>query len=122
MCKSINHETNKRISQSAKQLINQFVMPDDVICRICLINKIGTIMDSSFTIIISSMSKSLSPEHTNMKHCWDHRQDIYIQLKLTIFCMLLTFSRTFSNDDGDTTEKQTRKTSVCGYDNGRSLS
>lgn len=25
-----------------------------------------------------------------------------------------TFSFTFSNDDGDTTEKQTRKTSVCG--------
>ena len=25
-----------------------------------------------------------------------------------------TFSLTFSNDAGDTTEKQTRKTSVCG--------
>lgn len=30
----------------------------------------------------------------------------------------LTFSFTFSNDAGATTEKHTRKTSVCGYDNG----
>ena len=34
----------------------------------------------------------------------------------------LTFSLTFSNDAGATTEKQTRKTSVCGYDKGLSLS
>lgn len=26
----------------------------------------------------------------------------------------LTFSLTFSNDEGETTEKQTKKTSVCG--------
>ena len=31
------------------------------------------------------------------------------------------FSFIFSNELGLTTEKQTRKTSVCGYDNGRSL-
>ena len=29
------------------------------------------------------------------------------------------FSLTFSNDAGEVTEKQTRKTSVCGYDSGR---
>lgn len=29
------------------------------------------------------------------------------------------FSRTFSNDAGDVTEKQTRKTSVWGYESGR---
>jgi len=29
---------------------------------------------------------------------------------------------TFSNDAGATTEKQTRKTSVCGYDRGLSRS
>ena len=34
----------------------------------------------------------------------------------------LTFSLTFSNEEGETTLKQTRNTSVCGYDKGRSLS
>ena len=29
-----------------------------------------------------------------------------------------TFSLTFSKDDGETTEKQTKNTSVCGYDKG----
>lgn len=29
------------------------------------------------------------------------------------------FSRTFSNEAGEVTLKQTRKTSVCGYDSGR---
>lgn len=33
-----------------------------------------------------------------------------------------TFSRTFSNDAGATTEKQIKKTSVCGYESGLSLS
>jgi len=32
------------------------------------------------------------------------------------------FSRTFSNEAGDVTEKQTKNTSVCGYDSGRSRS
>ena len=32
------------------------------------------------------------------------------------------FSLTFSNDAGDVTLKQTRNTSVCGYDSGRSRS
>lgn len=30
------------------------------------------------------------------------------------------FVRTFSNDGGETSEKQTRKMSVCGYESGRS--
>lgn len=33
-----------------------------------------------------------------------------------------TFSFTFSNEEGDTTEKQTRNTSVCGQLRGRNLS
>ena len=33
-----------------------------------------------------------------------------------------TFSLTFSKDAGDTTEKQTKNTSVCGYDSGLSRS
>ena len=32
------------------------------------------------------------------------------------------FSRTFSKEAGEVTEKQTRKTSVCGYDSGRKRS
>lgn len=32
------------------------------------------------------------------------------------------FEVTFSKDDGLATEKHIRKTSVCGYDNGRSRS
>jgi len=35
---------------------------------------------------------------------------------------LPTFARTLSNDGGETMEKQMRKTSVCGYERGRSRS
>lgn len=34
----------------------------------------------------------------------------------------LTFSLTFSKEEGETTEKQTKKTSVCGQLSGRNLS
>ena len=34
--------------------------------------------------------------------------------KYDIYVVYITFSLTFSNEAGETTEKQTRKTSVCG--------
>jgi hypothetical protein len=39
---------------------------------------------------------------------------VYVTSHKTVMTVILTFSLTFSNEDGDTTEKHTRNTSVCG--------
>ena len=69
---------------------------------------------------VSSDNDVLSLEPTTLywyrssnKRKYKQQQLVLLQLKAFIL-IKCTFSRTFSNEDGDTTEKQTRKTSVCG--------
>lgn len=60
---------------------------------------------------------------------WDARGvmlNLWIPLDGSAVSSLLldghTFALTLSNEEGDTMEKQIRKTSVCGYESGRSRS
>lgn len=53
---------------------------------------------------------SSSPRKCNFRDS----PSLYIPITRDTFEKWLTFSLTFSNDEGETTEKHTRKTSVCG--------